>query len=91
MPSGSAIASAMPSAAPESSSCSSAFVREEAGVVADEAERLDERVRVGGVGEDHARLRSPTGHERAAEQHERRVADERERDGERARPSRSRS
>ena len=52
MPSGSAMKSATPSAAAESSSCSAAFVRMRSGFSTMNRERLEERVRVGGV-EDH--------------------------------------
>ena len=83
-PSGSATRARSPSAAPESSSCSSAFVREEARVVADEAERVDERVQVRGVGEDHATPFRAHGTSTRRSADEQRVAGERERDRERA-------
>ena len=47
----------MPSAAPESSSCSTVLCEQAAGVVADEAERVGERPRPELVAEDHAAAR----------------------------------
>ena len=64
MPSGRATASAIAERRAGELELLERLLREEAGVVADEADRVDERVRVGGVAKIMRRPRRPRGERR---------------------------